>query len=186
MKAIFSLIIGISLLNTTQGQTDTKPTFSIGDHYGGGIIFSLDETKQHGLIAAPNDQTHRAYWGKSGWSNANYMNEGDLNAVKIYAFRKANPWTFWDVSQKGKQASRICDTLNLAGFDDWYLPAINELREMYEKQMGIGNFIAGDYCSSTESSQNDCWNVHFKPIRKVVFHYKKSFDKYCVRCIRKF
>ena len=38
----------------------------IGQNYGGGIIFYVDGTGQHGLIAAPYDQSSGALWGCNG------------------------------------------------------------------------------------------------------------------------
>ena len=37
--------------------------FFIGQNYGGGIIFYIDGTGQHGLIAAPSDQSAGVEWG---------------------------------------------------------------------------------------------------------------------------
>ena len=36
--------------------------FVIGQHYGGGIIYWIDSTGQHGLIAAESDQGYN-WWG---------------------------------------------------------------------------------------------------------------------------
>lgn len=180
MKNLFLLIAATFLFKTAICQIDTNKTLSIGDHYGGGIIFSIDPTGQHGLIASPVDELKVTCWGEDGMSGANYMNEGNLNTEKIIAFIKTKPHLFCKLP-----AACMCDTLTLYGYTDWYLPSINELKEMYDKQKVIGNFMAGDYCSSTANSQNSCWSVHFRPNRKVIFDGRRSND-YLVRCIRKF
>jgi len=101
---------------------------------------------------------------------------------------KGKKW--WECSLP---AACICDTLTLNGFTDWYLPSINELKGMYDNQKLIGNFTVGDYCSSTEKSNIRCWNVHFRPQRKIIFPQRKTiYDDskvtihYFVRCIRRF
>ncbi len=46
----------------------------IGDEYGGGIIFSVDETSQHGLVAAKEDLRGHSDGREDGrfiWSDAN-------------------------------------------------------------------------------------------------------------------
>jgi len=83
-------------------------------------------------------------------------------------------------------AACMCDSLILGEYNEWYLPSINELKEMYDKQKEIGNFNAGDYCSSTESGSEQCWSVHFRPHRKIIYENEKKFRKYFIRCIRKF
>src|SRR4051812_3746606 len=47
--------------------TPTPPVVpAIGISYAGGIIFYLDSTGQHGLVAAPADQKTAAEWGCTG------------------------------------------------------------------------------------------------------------------------
>jgi hypothetical protein len=181
MKTIHFLIIGFTMLNVAFGQTDIKQPLSIGDHYGGGIIFSLDPSSQHGLIAAPYDQIDRACWGNTRTTNATYMNEGALNTEKIVE-REEKVF----LPDCKYPAACYCDSLTLGGFNDWYLPSINELKEMYDKQALIGGFVAWDYCSSTESSEGKCWNIHFRPNKRVIYEDSKNYKSFTVRCIRKF
>jgi len=182
MKYVISTLIASLLFHSLlNGQTDSLKDLSIGDHYQGGVIFYIDQTGQHGLIAAPFDQPEKTCWGNEGRANATYMNEGDLNTEQIITFLKNK--RRWDCSTP---AAWMCDKSTLGGFTDWYLPSINELKEMYDKQKMIGNFNAGDYCSSTESRTNKCWSIHFRPHRKLIYHDSKIYFQYFVRCIRKF
>uniref|UniRef100_UPI004047DDE5 Lcl domain-containing protein n=1 Tax=Algoriphagus sp. TaxID=1872435 RepID=UPI004047DDE5 len=50
-------------------SNSVTPALKIGDPYQGGKIFWLDATGQHGLIAAPNDQSAK------GWSAAQLCND---------------------------------------------------------------------------------------------------------------
>ncbi len=45
---------------------DVEPCFQIGQSYGGGVIFYLDNTSHHGLVAATADQSTGAPWGCTG------------------------------------------------------------------------------------------------------------------------
>ncbi|MFC2102692.1 hypothetical protein ACFLS7_06830 [Bacteroidota bacterium] len=168
---------------TALGLDSLKPYLLIGDHYQGGIIFYLDSTMQHGIIAAPADQIERTCWGNIGKTNATDMNEGAFNTKEIISFMKKK--RTWECPLP---AACICDTLNLNGFTDWYLPSINELKGMYANQKVIGNFTTGDYCSSTERNGTTCWNIHFQVSkhRKTTFNDHKIIMHYHVRCIRKF
>ena len=47
---------------TSSVDMSTETTYHIGDHHGGGIIFYLDSTKKHGLIAANTDQSTGISW----------------------------------------------------------------------------------------------------------------------------
>ena len=132
------------------GQTDTiEVVHKLGEHLGGGIIFYVDEIGQHGLVAAPADQPFKSRWGEGGLVRAFYKSQGDINTVRIIAYNKARTWLY------SNSAALLCDTSTLGGHSDWFLPAIDELEEMYNKQKVIGNFNAGDYCSSTESDNKN-------------------------------
>uniref|UniRef100_UPI0040473774 Lcl domain-containing protein n=1 Tax=Algoriphagus sp. TaxID=1872435 RepID=UPI0040473774 len=52
-------------------SNSVTPALKIGDPYQGGKIFWLDGTGQHGLIAAPNDQSAKGI----GWSAAQLCND---------------------------------------------------------------------------------------------------------------
>lgn len=184
MKRLYFLFILCPLYNLAICQTDIKPNIIIGQHYGGGIIFYIDPDGLHGLIAAPLDQPGFATWGDEGLSGANFMNDGALNTKKIIAYMKTNHYVYLQL--QGPPAACMCDSSTFSGYNDWYLPSINELKYMYDKQSVICSFVAGDYCSSTESNSSQCWNIHFKPAKRIIFHHYKIHDGYNVRCIRKF
>ena len=59
-------------------------------------------------------------------------------------------------------AKSACNNLVYAGFADWYLPNIEELRGMYNNKTSIGGFYNDNYwSSSTEFSHNQTWAVAF-------------------------
>ncbi|MBC8147512.1 MAG: DUF1566 domain-containing protein [Bacteroidetes bacterium] len=182
MKHLTSIIIASFLFPFfVNCQTDSSKTLSIGDHYQGGIIFYIDQSGQHGLIAAPNDQTERKIkWGVNGNTYAIFPDDGEFNMKKILDFHN------YTVGAKGKAAAYLCDSLRIEGYSDWYLPAIEELKMMYDKKSIIGNFMSGDYCSSTEYGERDVYSIHFRKYSSIIFFHNKENRNYFVRCIRRF
>jgi hypothetical protein len=180
MKHIFIiLILFIAYFNGL--SQNVKNIFKTGQQHGGGIIFYVDESGEHGLISAPVDQTsEKVMWGKNGETGASSTNNGQENTNKIIKYlteKKKSP---------EKSAACICDNLILNDYNDWYLPSINELKKLYENSDKIENIKAGDYCSSTEYEGEDVYAIHFKPDKNPVFYYNKDNKEYLVRCIRKF
>jgi len=127
----------------------TTSTFSIGLTYQGGIIFYIDGTGQHGLIAAANDQTVGCQWGCMGTAiggTGTAIGTGQSNTTAI-----VNGCSAPDI------AARICDNLTLNGYSDWYLPSKDELNQMCVQQSIIGGFAMSYYWSSSESGSNSAW-----------------------------
>ena len=118
--------------------------FSIGQNYGGGIIFYVDASGQHGLIAATNDQSTGAQWGCLGTSISGtdfYTGTGQANTTAIVN----------GCNQSGI-AARICNDLVLNGYDDWFLPSSYELDLMLQQKNIIGGFSISLYWSSSQAS----------------------------------
>ena len=132
--------------------TTLSSSFTIGQSYGGGIIFYIDGTGQHGLISAPSDQGWMP-WGCfaatiGGTSTA--IGTGQANTTAIVN----------ECSQAGI-AARICDALVLNGYSDWFLPSKDELNQMYLQKTVIGGFTYDYYWSSSESNADNAWGQHF-------------------------
>jgi hypothetical protein len=117
----------------------------IGESYAGGIVFYIDNTGQHGLLAAMVDQGNYSFSGASLMPKATQavIGTGLLNTQNIIATQGS-----------GLYAASVCNQLVLNGYNDWYLPSQAELYLMYAnlKAAGIGNFSSSYYWSSTEYS----------------------------------
>ncbi len=127
--------------------------FPIGMNYGGGIIFYVDNTGVHGLIAATTDQSLGATWGCSPNSipgTALAIGSGQANTTLIVS----------GCSSPGIAAS-ICDDLVLNDYSDWFLPSEDELNQMYLQKAAIGGFASYYYWSSSEYSGGIAWCQHF-------------------------
>jgi hypothetical protein len=68
---IMLLLTGLSMF--TVSSLSSAATLKIGDNYGGGVVFYIDGTGQHGLIAAKSDAMSHSYAKMEGfftWHNA--------------------------------------------------------------------------------------------------------------------
>ena len=164
--------------------TENTPQREVGDLAEGGIVFYVDETGQHGLVAAMEDLG--AYeWGCYGT---------DLAGADGQAIGTGYQNTLDIVSGCSETNTAAFNALNSTteGYSDWYLPSKDELYEMYSTigQGGldgnVGGFETSDwpyYWSSSESSYNYAWLFDFD--NGFAPSINKSYT-YRVRVIRAF
>ena len=147
--------------NTNNNNSGNTTNLAIGDTHQGGIIFYLDASGG-GLIAAPSDQSSDAEWGCYGTAisgaDGTGIGTGNQNTIDIEAVC-ITPGT----------AADICANLTLNGYSDWFLPSIDECKEMHlnigqGNGLGLGNiggFANNNYWSSSEYDNNDAWSKGF-------------------------
>ena len=128
-------------------------TFTIGQNYGGGIIFYIDGTTQHGLIAATSDQSTSA-----GWGCFNTLIGGTSTSIGA---GQSNTTVIVNGCTTAGIAARICYDLILNGYNDWFLPSKDEMNQMYLQKNIIGGFVNNDYWSSSEVSAWAAWCQNF-------------------------
>ena len=165
--------------------TGIRP-IAIGDSILGGIVAYLlqpgdagyDANIQHGLIAAPFDQSTSAQWyngvntttGASGY----LIGSGAANTDSIVLSQGA-----------GTYAAKICSDLVLNGYSDWYLASMYELNQLFINRVAIGGFdYSGYYWSSTENSDNTYAYVQWFYNGYQVIDVKTS--AYPIRAVRSF
>ena len=80
---------------------------------------------------------------------------------------------------------RICSELNLNGYDDWFLPSMDELNLIYTnlKELKIGKLSDALYWSSSETDFNNAWLLDFATGVQNEYHVNKIAR---VRAIRAF
>ena len=162
----------------------------IGELYGGGVVFWVDHTGQHGLIVSMVDLSTAHVWSNistsigttSDWDGAN-------NTAAI-------------IGQTGhtSSAAQLCaDYTNsdygTGTYSDWYLPSIAELNHIwnnfYEVQRALTNdnnpaatpLVKTVYWSSSEYDGRDAWLFFFEPGTAV---YNLKVDPAYVRAVRAF
>jgi len=160
-------------------------TLAIGDSYQGGIIFWLDATGQHGLIATAVDQSTSMRWyaGTYGTTRAtgDGLFSGELNTSIIISSQVS-------IGDDGSDyAAQICNDLQITEggkiYGDWYLPSKYELNLLYIQKTAVGGFASAYYWSSTENDDYYAWKQNF------VIGYQNITNKnatYYVRAIRAF
>ena len=128
---------------------------NIGEAFGGGVIFYLDGTGLHGLIAATTDQAsdNNIEWGCNGTStgaNGTAIGTGMQNTNLIIS-----------ICTTSGIAARLCSDLVLNGYSDWYLPSKDELTLMVSKasMINMSTTCCHWYWSSSEVDASAAWMV---------------------------
>ena len=158
------------VVNATAGSGST--TYSVGDFAQGGIVFWVDETGQHGLVAAKKDQSTGVSWYAGTYGNTQAKGDGpfsgEANTSIIIAAQVA-------IGDDGSTyAARICNELQVTEggktYGDWYLPSKEELNLMYQNKATIdatagvnggSGFASAYYWSSTEYLNLYAWGQVF-------------------------
>jgi hypothetical protein len=184
--------------NSYDGSCDY--TLQVGDLAEGGIVFYVDETGEHGLVAAMEDLTEGATdpygWGFNGYEWGCF--EENVNGADGQAIGTGYQNTMDIVNQGcvtengGITAAQAALDAEINGYSDWYLPSKDELFEMYSTigneglEGNIGGFDTSDwpyYWSSSEYGNSNAWNVYFN--NGSTGNYDKNYASR-VRVIRAF
>ncbi len=138
-------------------QSNITPAHFIGEHFGGGIIFYLDNKKKHGIIAANEDFEEAAVWSRKATLNgASGVKIGAGAANSNHIFKTQGSPEFDD-----EYAALQCINLIENGYTDWYLPSKDDLNQMYLHKDVIPNLKPFAYWSSTEVNKTTAWFQNF-------------------------
>jgi hypothetical protein len=160
----------------------------IGELFGGGIVFWVDNTGQHGLIVSLVDISTSAQWSATyTTTNAVSTWNGDGNTTMIL-----------EISPAAQLCLNYMNSINYntGTYSDWYLPATDELSLIYHARYILNKNIesapapanklstVGFYWSSTEYDYNNAW-LHYFFDADVSYILSKT-DYYWVRAVRAF
>jgi hypothetical protein len=156
------LSVPYALHATTADALAGENPLAIGQSYQGGIIFWLDETGKHGLIAAASDQSIGIIWWNGTYrytgAEGNGLYSGEMNTVLAVASQIVD-----DPNQQF--AAKLCVnyTVTVAGvtYGDWYLPSVYELNLLYQQQAVIGGFNEDFYWTSNEADNSSAGIQNF-------------------------
>lgn len=144
--------IGPYVYNGSSWSPMITRTYSIGEAAQGGIVFWVDDSGEHGLVAATADQGNNIPWfnGGSAFFCSPVRNDGiktgRINTDAIIAQYGNNTY-----------AASLCAKYLGGGFGDWYLPSKYELDLLNLQNAVVGGFGGSMYWSSTENDVNNAW-----------------------------
>jgi hypothetical protein len=160
-------------------QSDNSLLDSLyGKSYEGGLIFYLNTSDGSGFVSASSDQSTGAQWGCFGTeitgADGTAVGTGAQNTIDIEA----------ECTTSGTAAD-ICANLSLNGYDDWFLPSLDEINAMYTNLhlKGFGGFANTSYWSSTEYNSQLAWQQYFG---SDVQDHDSKLGMYYVRAVRAF
>ncbi len=177
-------------LTWTSLSTQTA-THSIGESFGGGIIFYVWDNGRHGLIAATSNLSFGGTTGFTWGPTANYVmairngiNAGMSNTERIIIKQGAGI---------GNYAAMVAAHYSFngngwGGYGDWYLPSIYELQLLFKQKSDTRlNFTNTTYVwSSTEADDKTAYTLNFFSSTGTVQAEPKNLNPRSVRAIRSF
>jgi len=171
---------GLYYYNDTTWLKISLSSTYLGQAAWGGIIFYIDYTGIHGLVAAPMDQGWEP-WGCDSvliGPGAQHLEigYGDTNTAAIVAG-----------CPESNFAAKLCDDLELNGYSDWYLPSKDEQDSLMVNRYIVGGFVEDDwYWSSSEADSTGAVMKINNPAW--IYSWTSASKSYSlnVRCIRKF
>ncbi|MDA9125295.1 DUF1566 domain-containing protein [Flavobacteriaceae bacterium] len=143
----------------------TSPTYNIGDIVNGGVVFWLDSTRQHGLVAAFSNVATAVEWGCFGF---NLPNVSDVTSFPPIGLGAEIGDGFNNTNNILKDCPTAPTALAARSYGpDWFLPSTNELNQMYDNRAtleGVSGFLPfgnSYYWSSTKYSNNSAYIQRF-------------------------
>lgn len=152
-------------------------TYTVGQVALGGIVYWVDATGMHGLVADTADLAGDGS-GLLAWSLSDFWSGTRADGVGIGA---ANTKAL--VAKSGVPAALGCSTDTSGSQNDWYLPSLTELSLLYQQLNVVDGFNGTPYWTSTEIDSSNANTISFADGSVV------SSDKstaYHVRCVRAF
>ena len=169
-------LLFVTLCMVTETEVSSAGIHKIGERYGGGVVFYVDKSGTHGLIAAKADinTTFTDAWegeimtGRYCWSTNQFDTDSDVD----YAYRDvfntstaigqgmANTKKIlakYPAETYPNSAAAVAHSYRGEGYDDWFLPSKDELNKLFLHKAIVGGFGSGGYWSSSEINTYFAW-----------------------------
>jgi hypothetical protein len=178
----------INYVNTRISNISVTPTYTIGQHALGGIVFYVDSSGTHGLVAANNQFAPGQTW--DGGLSTNFgsitvnstgsgVGAGAMNtslSVGVQsAYAAVNGFNLSGMAAQycvnfSVQADGLtpCSNPGSVGescYSDFYLPSLYELNQMFLQNSVLNIYPNSSneafFWSSTEDNASDAWRINF-------------------------
>ena len=150
---------GFNYLNATIGQAS-----------GGGKIGCLGGGFNNMIVAKVDNSSAARYDGFGVVTNANSTTNGATNTATIVSIYSNPPNNIPQANyaagicglyEVDSQGNTPCQSVNTC-YNDWFLPALNQLNCFFTNKVAIGGFNTGtDYWTSTEINYQRAWYQWF-------------------------
>jgi hypothetical protein len=170
----------IKIAIQTLKKNSPKPSIhTIGEDYRGGIIFYVDESGQHGLIASHMDVNPEGIQWRNGASGNKTTNArgdgigaGETNTRLIIAQQTIDNQNGVFAAAQAAQFQVMADGVTPCKtpipegticYGGWYLPSAHELQLLHANlhRTSLASFAPEFYWSSTEASVSNAWLQDF-------------------------
>jgi len=173
-------------LATTAFVTAANPPKTVGQTWGGGVVFYIYNNGQNGLITTVGNQSTGVKWrpGTTDYVSgavATGVGAGIRNTNIIMSPGSGN-------LDGNVYAAGLCANVSVVmdgvTYADWYLPSRHELALIWDARASLSNLAASFYWSSTENDATSAW-VHHLTTGQVATELKNT-SYVDVRAIRAF
>jgi hypothetical protein len=155
LRSYATNIIGTSYGNQVTFTTLATGQTFLGDINYGGVVFYIlvkgdpgyDANKQHGFVAAIDDQSTGIRW-----SNGSSILTGASGELLGTGLSNTNTIIKVQGAVASSYAAGIAKFYTGGGFNDWHLPSFDELTKLYINRYYVRSKWSGTYWSSSESS----------------------------------
>jgi hypothetical protein len=190
------MLVKQSPANFDTAWVDTPSAHYIGENALGGVVFWVDSSKTHGLVAAKIDQNTSIEWFNDKWLLTNALGDGIgagksnttlIVSQQTYASPNASMAALDCINFKtqasGEEGCSSEDTNDSSCYADWYLPSSFELKLMHTHADVVPGVSSNIFWSSTEFSRTDAFLMSFA---NGVISHENKLTPHAVRCIRAF
>lgn len=187
------LSVPYALYAKTAGSTSGTSGHYVGELYGGGVVFWVDHTGQHGLIASMIDLSTSQVWSNVSSTLIGTTAQSDWDGL-------SNSNAIVGQATHSSSAAKLClDYTNAdygtGTYSDWYLPSRCELNDLWNNIKAVQKALDSDgnaatteiaktyYWSSSENANSSAWYFDFgygSP------SYLGKANTYHVRAVRAF
>lgn len=153
---ITAIIASSEAVNTATITVNLTNVNEIGDYNYGGVVFWVDPTDNtKGLVCAVTDQSSSIRWHDT--------TQPSITGVTSTSIQTGSTNTDLIITSLGTDfAAGVARAYNGGGFTDWFLPSVDELKEMANNRAAIdataANNFGTDLVADPWSMSNGYWS----------------------------